>query len=56
MSEFPEWLEQQKGPWWSPTYEKAQQIHRMLKDGMLQPPPPLTFWQKLRRYLLALFA
>lgn len=37
MSEFPEWLEQEKGPGWNPSYAEAQSIHRMLDAGVLKP-------------------
>jgi hypothetical protein len=31
MSEFPEWLEREKGPFWNPSYEEAQELHRQLR-------------------------
>ena len=37
MSEFPDWLEQERGPLWAPSYEEAQEIHRKLLDGTLKP-------------------
>lgn len=31
MSEFPEWLERRKGPFWEPTYDEAQRIHDQVR-------------------------
>lgn len=37
MSEFPEWLEREKGIFWDPSHEEAQEIHRQLRTGELKP-------------------
>ena len=33
MSEFPEWLEKERGSFWTPTYKEAKEIHKKLKEG-----------------------